>query len=547
MQTMVGERDERAVSALAQAINDHIYFRLLLVNSLASRAVDSALIDFNEILSNSDPLLSEFEGGLAFIELDGTLLAVTGELQLWENITIGEEIILHPIYSQENQAGFISDPFPHPSNTAIHMALVGARLPGHERIAVGAFSVEALGQRVLAGSLLVDHHINAFLVDPNLRLIYQAGDLPLPEPIESHPGVLEALRGESGTLYRTAEDVEKVVIFHPVPLTGWALIVEEPWETATSPLLRTTVFAPLVLAPVLLLALVALGFVTRQIIQPMQALAEKTAKLSWGEFEAIKEPVGGIAEIHHLQAGLNHLSQKVQSAQQNLHSYIGAITAGQEEERRRLARELHDDTIQTLIALKQRVQLLQMDVHNDPTSRSLGELESLTEQAVDNLRRLTRDLRPIYLEDLGLVTALQMLSVEAEKMSGIPVHFQIKGTEKRLPPAIELALYRIAQEALNNVAQHSQAANANLTINFSLQGLTLEVSDDGKGFQTPKSPADLAPEGHYGLLGIHERVELIGATLSIQSSSQQGTLISVWLPENSINRNDLNEIMEEKE
>lgn len=535
MQAMVGERDERAVSAVAESLNDHVYSRLQAIHGLSLRAADVTAEELEALLSASDYLLSEFDGGLAFIDNDGNVLAARGDPSLWQDLVVGEDVLLNPIQLPGDLTALLSEPFSHPAQKDVQMVLAAAGPSGQEIRATGAFSVNALAQKILDGSFPVDNQINVFLVDTHRRLIFQYGALAVSEPVDGHPGVLEALRGESGTIYRTAEEIEKVVIFRPLPLTGWALVVEEPWETTTSPLLRTTVFAPLVLVPVLLLALVALGFATRQIVQPMQALADKTARLSWGEFETIKEPVGGIAEIRHLQAGLNHMAQKVQAAQRNLHSYIGAITAGQEEERRRLARELHDDTIQSLIALKQRVQLLQMDGNADPTHRSLIEIESLTEQTVDNLRRLTRDLRPIYLEDLGLVTALQMLSTEAGEKSAIPVQFKIKGVEKRLPPAIELALYRIAQEALNNVARHSQAASAALNVTFSSKGVSLEIIDDGKGFLVPRSPADFAMEGHYGLLGIHERAELIGAALSIRSSAQQGTHLSITLPVDNIN------------
>jgi two-component system, NarL family, sensor histidine kinase UhpB len=139
-------------------------------------------------------------------------------------------------------------------------------------------------------------------------------------------------------------------------------------------------------------------------------------------------------------------------------------------------------------------------------------------------------LRPIYLEDLGLVTALEMLARETGQATNTSVEFQRQGTERRLPPSVELALYRMAQEALNNVARHAQATHAHLSIAFTPQDVTLQVSDDGKGFEVPKSPAEFAPGGHFGLLGLHERAELIGADLDIRSSPVQGTWIKIRLP-----------------
>jgi signal transduction histidine kinase len=349
--------------------------------------------------------------------------------------------------------------------------------------------------------------------------------------VTDHPGVAEALRGESGATYVHVGDSEHVVTYSPVAPVGWALVLEEPWETVATPTLRTTQMAPLVLVPALLLTLVALWFGLRQIVQPLQALESKAATLAWGDFKAIEEPVGGIPEIRHLQAELVHMASKVQAAQRSLHDYIGAITAAQEDERRRMARELHDDTIQALIALKQRMQLAKLGPNADPEDSSLNEIAALTEQTIENLRRLTRALRPIYLEDLGLVTALEMLARETGQANGISVEFQRQWTERRLSPNVELALYRMAQEALNNVTRHAQAAHACLSISFTTQNVTLQVSDDGQGFDVPKSPAEFAPSGHFGLLGLHERAELIGADLEIRSSPGQGSRLMVTLKE----------------
>jgi signal transduction histidine kinase len=161
---------------------------------------------------------------------------------------------------------------------------------------------------------------------------------------------------------------------------------------------------------------------------------------------------------------------------------------------------------------------------------SLVELETLAEQTIENLRRQTRALRPIYLEDLGLVAALEMLSQETSQSTGIPVDFRCQGEERRLSPEVELALYRIAQEALSNVTRHAQASQAGVDLRFENQVITLEVSDNGQGFEVPRSPADFAPSGHFGLLGLYERAELIGARLEIRSAPGKGASIRVNMP-----------------
>jgi signal transduction histidine kinase len=321
---------------------------------------------------------------------------------------------------------------------------------------------------------------------------------------------------------------EHVIAYSPITPTGWVLITEESWQEVVSPSLQMTQMAPLVIVPAFLLALVALWFVAPRIVQPLQKLEDQAAALAWGDFEAIENNVGGITEIRHLQMELAEMARKVQSAQEGLHNYIGAITAAQEEERMRLAREIHDDTIQAVVALKQRVQLAGKSVKTGSARDQLRELEDLAEKTVENLRRLTRALRPIYLEDLGLVTALSMLANESSQAGKLDVDFRRIGDERRLSNEVELALYRIAQEALSNVKNHASASQATLSITFD-KDIKLEVTDNGVGFTVPKSPTEFAPGGHFGLLGMRERADLIGGRLEVESSAGKGTRLSVRL------------------
>jgi two-component system, NarL family, sensor histidine kinase UhpB len=277
----------------------------------------------------------------------------------------------------------------------------------------------------------------------------------------------------------------------------------------------------------LLLSLAALWFGVRQVEQPLQSLESKASDLTWGRFNTIEQPVGGIAEIRRLQTELIHLAQKVKTAQQSLHSYIGAITSGQEEERRRLSRELHDSTLQALIALNQRVQLAKLTPSDKPTEERLADIQTLLEQTMTDLRRFTSALRPIYLEDLGLVAALETLAREVSQSAGVPIEFRKSGPENRLVTEVELALYRLAQEALSNATRHSHAAHIVLSVAFSPEKVTLTVSDDGIGFKVPENPAEFVSGGHFGLLGMHERVELIGGLLEIHSEPGKGTRVSV--------------------
>ncbi len=521
MRALVGERDERAVQSATAALSAELHHRAASISNLVAFAELSN--DITTIRTTSD-LASDFDGGLAYLDMDGQLLAATPPVTLWNwiaqnKIALASTADVEPVFS-----ALFLDP---ESNK--RFVIVSQSVPSRNIVVAGAFSPETLARETLATSYPDSNHVTIFLLDSSRQILFASGPLAVDSLPVDHPGVAEALRGQSGTVYVKQNNVEHVVAYGPIAKTGWALITEEEWEMVVSPSLQLTQMAPLVIVPAFILAIVALWFVATRIVQPLQKLETKAAALAWGDFDAIQDPVGGISEIQHLQSELTEMSRKVQAAQTGLHDYIGAITSAQEEERLRLARELHDDTIQSVIALKQRVQLAQKSVKDQTSRHTLSELETLAEQTIENLRRMTRALRPIYLEDLGLVTALEMLARETSQNNAVQIKFKKSGEEQRLSHDVELAYYRIAQEALSNVVRHSEAAHAELLIEFGVQETKLEVSDNGIGFEMPRSPTDFAPNGHFGLLGIRERADLIGARLEVESTPGKGTRLKVRL------------------
>lgn len=521
MRTLVGERDERAVQAAAAGLASELHHRASNIMNLVELAELSG--DTSSIRSTDD-LAKDFDGGLAYLDLDGRLIMSTPPSGLWD--WVAQESI--SLASASDPEPVFSSPFLDPSSKRLFI-VVSQVISSKDVIVAGAFSPESIARDTLLTSYPDSTHVTIFLLDQSKQILFSSGPLAAESISPDHPGVTEALRGESGTTYLKQDKVEHVIAYSPIPPTGWALITEEEWEMVTSPSLQLTQMAPLVIVPAFILAVIALWFVVSRIVQPLQKLESQAAALAWGDFDAIKAPVGGISEVQHLQLELTEMSRKVQAAQEGLHDYIGAITSAQEEERTRLARELHDDTIQAVIALKQRVQLAQRSVKDQNGKQSLKELESLAEQTIENLRRLTRALRPIYLEDLGLVTALEMLAREMNQNSQLLVKFHKTGQERRLAREVELSLYRIAQEALNNVIKHSNAAHADLKISFEDAEIQMEVNDNGRGFNVPKSPTEFAPNGHFGLLGVHERADLIGARLEIESTPGRGTRLKLRL------------------
>ena len=206
--------------------------------------------------------------------------------------------------------------------------------------------------------------------------------------------------------------------------------------------------------------------------------------------------------------------------QEELRQYASTITRVQEDERRRLARELHDDTAQALVALGRGLESLKQQAA-PPDARWLSALQELADQTLEGVRRACRDLRPSVLDDLGLRTALEWLCSTCSAR-GVSCTFHCTGQAVPLSPEVEIALFRIAQEALSNVWRHADAREATVALHYLPQGLRLTICDDGQGFDTQQ------PWG-MGLAGMRERALLIGAHLAIASSSQRGATVEVSL------------------
>ena len=208
------------------------------------------------------------------------------------------------------------------------------------------------------------------------------------------------------------------------------------------------------------------------------------------------------------------------------------VLQAQEEERKRIARELHDETAQSLSMLLTNLDLLEPHIPEDNESLRSGfaRVGALAKRTLDETRALSHDLRPTILDDAGLVAALQWIAVEHERAYGsfVRVHAQSRGAE-RLPPEVEVALFRIAQEALTNSGKYAHARRINLTLSFPGTVARLVVKDNGHGFD-PDRVSGPTRKGRLGLYGMRERAALLGGTLSIQSAPDRGTEVCVELP-----------------
>jgi two-component system, NarL family, sensor histidine kinase DegS len=216
---------------------------------------------------------------------------------------------------------------------------------------------------------------------------------------------------------------------------------------------------------------------------------------------------------------------------ENLRFYVRQITRAQENERQRIARELHDETAQGLIELSRRLDALalNLDGRDESTVERLEQLQERLEDLLQGVRRFSRDLRPSVLDDLGLLPALNGL-LTSMKEHGVQPRLETKGASRRLPPDTELALFRIAQESLNNVKRHAKASEVVVTVDFQESRVRLTIQDNGRGFQLAGRTSDLASTGRFGLVGMEERVHLLGGYLKVLSSLDFGTIVVADVP-----------------
>jgi PAS domain S-box-containing protein len=214
------------------------------------------------------------------------------------------------------------------------------------------------------------------------------------------------------------------------------------------------------------------------------------------------------------------------SHRQELRRLAASVVEAREEERRRIARELHDELGQRLTALKMEISSLRnQQPWRDDGGRVTGMLE-MVDSSVSALRRLAADLRPLMLDDLGLNSAIESLARDAARRMDIEVTVGLDAEDARLAPGVDIALYRMVQEALTNVGRHANATDVRIELRKEGDELVLKVRDNGKGFPERAMGRD----GRYGLLGIRERVFMLGGRLVIDNPPGGGGRIVVHLP-----------------
>jgi len=219
-------------------------------------------------------------------------------------------------------------------------------------------------------------------------------------------------------------------------------------------------------------------------------------------------------------------------AEENLRYYLKEVTRAQEEERKRIARDLHDDTVQLLGSLSRQLDTFLRKKHNlkPEDIKFLNDILTQLNTGAKNVHRFSQELRLSVLDDLGLIPALRSLVKALYNEHGIKAELKVVGEAKRYPPEVETTFFRITQEAVNNIGKHSQATEAFVCIEFAGEKTNLTISDNGKGFNLAESINALPRSGKLGLAGIQERAHLLGGTIQVTSSPDNGTCLTVEIP-----------------
>lgn len=397
-------------------------------------------------------------------------------------------------------------------------------------------------------------------------------------------GLVEDKDGSSGSCHScheqpgatTQSDRDKeVMAFAPLETAPWAVLIRQPESEALAPARKLEERAIWLGVPAFALALLFAWATVRSIVSPVRVLTTAAQRLASGDlsqpvpdvgsdeigrlgraFETMRlrlkealETVESWAReledrVHErtreLEASRDHLRE---AAEENAALYeevkrkdaargelLKQVISAQEEERRRIARELHDETSQNLSVLAMGLETASaVPAGEAPTHAKLSGLKDLAVKTLDGVHRLVYDLRPSVLDDLGLPAGLRWYAESRLEPLGVRVSLMVTGEERRLPAELETALFRIGQEAITNIARHAGATNVFLGLGFHDDRVTLEVEDDGEGFDTAADRPHNGGHG-WGLLGMRERATLFGGSLEIVSTPGTGTRVEVSIP-----------------
>jgi signal transduction histidine kinase len=288
---------------------------------------------------------------------------------------------------------------------------------------------------------------------------------------------------------------------------------------------------------VLIISLLAATVLTWILTRPILELVEAASAIAHGDFTHrvrrwANDEIGDLAEaFNHMAIELERTDELRREREQLRKQLLESVIATQEEERRRIARELHDGTSQNITSMIVGLRMLEASDDLEKVRQQSKQLRQAARQTLDEVHNLAVHLRPPVLDDLGLNAAISRYIQEFRQLFHIPVDFQVTGFEhKRLPPAMETAVYRILQEAMTNAGKHARAEHISVLLEARDGQVSAIVEDDGQGFQADRMLRSGLQQGKLGLYGMQERAQQLGGSITIESEPMKGTTIYLRIP-----------------
>ena len=288
------------------------------------------------------------------------------------------------------------------------------------------------------------------------------------------------------------------------------------------------------------LSLIINYLILRGALHPIDALQRTVERIDRGDtdvrasVEEIDDPqLQRFAQsLNRMLARLAAHTRMIEANRAQLRRLSSQVLSAQEDERKRLARELHDDTSGSLARVLLNIEMCEELVpeKGQELREKIRSTRVLCEQTLDNVHKMIFDLRPTLLDDLGLASAVRWYAKNNLETAGIQVQLEINDNFGRLAPAVENAMFRIAQEAMTNIIRHSNARCARVQLTREDSNLLLTVQDDGRGFDTRAVERASDAPHRWGLFGIQERVAALGGTFDVESQVGKGTTLRVEIP-----------------
>lgn len=387
-------------------------------------------------------------------------------------------------------------------------------------------------------TVLITDSDGTVLVHSNYKYVSEETSLAELAPVRA------ALAGQQGTLtYDRHPGDPWFAAYLPLPNTGWAVVVTSRDLTAQPPVRDAFLRGLASIGITLMFAIAISALLARRITHPLHQLTRAARAIAHGDLRQqvrlrSRDELQDLANAfnlmsHSLATNVTELVKtrsEVSEKAQELERLLGRLVRTQEEERSRIAKDVHDGPTQLVIAALYEAQAASACLAADrqQAGAKLDRASQLLNDAVVEMRRVIFNLRPPVLDDIGLVAALRRDTHALEETTGLPCHFQVEGQPIRLPQPAEIALYRVVQEALSNIRRHAQASHVELTVTWQPQLVRIVVADDGQGFELSQETADAS--ANLGLISMRERARSIGGQLALESGPGQGTRVTLTVP-----------------